>query len=123
MGARVLVIEDEPDIRFLTSLILNHEGHTVLEASTGAEGLVRMRDQAPDLVLLDIRLPDMQGWDVLKAARAEPETSKVPIVIMSAHSSGHTLDRAMMAGSNGYLVKPFKHEELIAVVKKHSSSD
>lgn len=119
MGAKILIVEDEPDIRFLASMILVGEGHTVFEASTGQEGLAGIKEHKPDLVLLDIRLPDMEGWDVLRAARADESTAEIPIVIMSAHSSGHTLDRAVFAGSNGYLVKPFKHEELLAVVKQY----
>lgn len=119
--SKVLIIEDEPDIRFLASMILAGEGHTVFEASTGEEGLARIKEHSPHLVLLDIRLPDMEGWDVLRTVRSDEATADIPIVIMSAHSSGHTLDRAMLAGCNGYLVKPFKHEEILATVKEHAS--
>jgi two-component system KDP operon response regulator KdpE len=112
----VLVVDDEPDIRLTLRFMLEGAGHTVVEAATGADALTRLRAERPDLVLLDIRLPDMDGWDVLASIRSSLELSAVPILIMSAHSSGDFRDRATQEGGRGYLVKPFREEDLVEAV-------
>jgi DNA-binding response OmpR family regulator len=112
----VLVIEDEPDIRLTARFMLESAGYDVLEAATGKESLAMLARERPDLVLLDIRLPDMEGWDVMKSMRSSAGPSKVPVVIMSAHSSGDFRERATQEGSDGYLVKPFREEELLRTV-------
>jgi two-component system KDP operon response regulator KdpE len=112
----VLVVDDEPDIRLTLRFMLEGAGHTVVEAATGADALTRLRAERPDLVLLDIRLPDMDGWDVMASIRSSVELSAVPILIMSAHSSGDFRDRATQEGGRGYLVKPFREEDLVEAV-------
>jgi CheY-like chemotaxis protein len=112
----VLVVDDEPDIRLTLRFMLEGAGHGVIEAATGAEALARLETQRLDLVLLDIRLPDMEGWDVMTIVRVSEELSTVPVLIMSAHSSGDFRDRATREGSKGYLVKPFREEELLKAV-------
>jgi CheY-like chemotaxis protein len=112
----VLIIEDEEDIRLLTRVILEGAGHRVTEAATGEAALVAMRQEVPDLVLLDIRLPGIDGWEVLEAFNAEPAWLKVPVVVMSAHSSGDALARAKAMGITSYLLKPFTRDDLLAAV-------
>ena len=116
MTSTVLVVDDEPDIRLTLRFMLEGAGHTVVEAATGADALTRLRAERPDLVLLDIRLPDMDGWDVMASIRSSVELSAVPILIMSAHSSGDFRDRATQEGGRGYLVKPFREEDLVEAV-------
>jgi CheY-like chemotaxis protein len=114
MSTTVLIIDDELSIRVLVRMILEDDGYEVLEAETGQQGLGLVEETPPDLVLLDIRLPDMDGWDVLRRLRERPSPPRV--VIMSAHSSAPTLERAKREGITGYIVKPFRHSELLEVV-------
>lgn len=113
MSSTVLVVDDEPDIRLTARFMLEAAGHDVIEAATGAEALVRLETERPDLVLLDIRLPDTEGWDIMRNLRSSRELSSVPVLIMSAHSSGDVRERATNEGSSGYLVKPFREEDLL----------
>ncbi len=119
MGSHILVVDDEPDIRMLARLALETEGHEVTEAATGEEAL----DLAGsvDLVLLDIRLPGVDGWDVLKKLRAETAPDALPIVMMSAHSSESTLERARQLGSNDYIIKPFTVDDLLRIVDEQTT--
>ena len=116
MSTTVLVIDDEPDIRLTARFMLESAGHEVIEAATGAESLPMLANARPDLVLLDIRLPDMEGWEVMSNVRSSAGMGEVPVVIMSAHSSGDFRERAKQEGSDGYLVKPFREEELLRTV-------
>jgi CheY-like chemotaxis protein len=114
MSSTVLVIDDELSIRVLVRMILEDDGYEVLEAETGEQGLEIVQTSSPDLVLLDIRLPDMDGLEVLRRLVARPSPPRV--VIMSAHSSEPTLERAKREGTTGYIIKPFTHSELLEVV-------
>ncbi|MDQ3985583.1 MAG: response regulator [Actinomycetota bacterium] len=120
MGARVLLVDDEPDIRLLARIALQAEGHDVTEAATGEEALELVETEDPDLVILDIRLPGLDGWEVLERVRTDRDPDTMPIVMMSAHSSDSTLERARRAGSNDYIVKPFKVDDLIRVVNEQA---
>jgi CheY-like chemotaxis protein len=113
MSRKVLVIDDEPDIRMLTRMWLELEGHTVVEAESGEDGLALLSAESPDVIFLDIRLPGIDGWEVLRRIRKE-DTSAV-VIMMSAHSSGHTLDKAKAEGSTGYLIKPFKRDDILGI--------
>lgn len=113
MSAKVLVIDDEPDIRMLTRMWLELEGHTVIEAENGEDGLNLLASEKPDLTFLDIRLPGIDGWEVLRRIRQQHPAAAV--IMMSAHSSGHTLDKAKEHGSTGYLVKPFKRDDILGI--------
>jgi DNA-binding response OmpR family regulator len=114
MSSSVLIIDDELSIRVLVRMILEDDGYSVFEAETGQQGLDIAEAEQPDLVLLDIRLPDIDGWEVLRRLCARSPAPRV--VIMSAHSSHPTLERAKREGSSGYLVKPFRHSELLEIV-------
>lgn len=111
--ARVLVVDDETDIRLLVRLCLEAAGHHVSEASTGEEGIRALREDPSDLVLLDLRLPDMDGWDVLEEWAEAPEAERPRVVLMSAHASPSTLQRAEREGAAGYIVKPFREADLL----------
>lgn len=119
--AAVLIVDDEPDIRMLTRLSLEGDAHEVVEAATGEKALELAGSSDFDLVLLDIRLPGIDGWDVLRSLRADHGPDELPIVIMSAHSSESTLIRARQEGSNDYIVKPFKVDHLLRVVAEQTS--
>lgn len=119
MSKIVLLVDDEPDIRFTARFMLEPEGYSLLEAATGEQALELLNETTPDAILLDIRLPGIQGWDVLNHVRANQPG--VPVVMMSAHSSGDTMKRAMAEGSTAYLLKPFKQDDLLRVLEDVTS--
>src|SRR5689334_14184750 len=100
----VLIIDDEAQIRKLLSITLQSNNYNVLEASTGKEGISMVSDKCPDLVLLDLGLPDESGHDVLRHIR---EWYTNPIIIISVISDDEDIVRALENGANDYLVKPF----------------
>lgn len=120
MGLRVLVVDDEGDIRLSVALALNLAGHEVVEATTGAEALDRAIVDAPDAVLLDLRLPDIDGWRVLERLRELGRFPTVPVVVGSADADPAARRRALDEGCAGYLVKPFEPEALLALIEPSS---
>lgn len=117
--ARILVIDDEPNLRKLIKTNLVASGYEVTTAADGEEGLRRALEVKPDLVLLDIRMPGMSGWDVLIALKTNPRIKRVPVVIMTAsvpEESEEYKIRSMRAA--GYLVKPFAVDVMLNKVKK-----
>ena len=122
MTDTILVVDDEPDLRLLVRMTLEGNGYEVAEASTAAEALVQAMAVRPGLILLDIRLPDAEGFEVLRTLKATPELAETPVVMMSAHSSPPTLRKAEVIGSHDYLIKPFKHDALLDLVRKHLPS-
>jgi two-component system, OmpR family, KDP operon response regulator KdpE len=118
---RVLVIEDEPQMQKFLCASLTAEGYRTLEATTGKEGLDLARTHNPDLVLLDLGLPDMDGMDVTKALRG---WSAKPIVVISARGQEEDKVRALDLGADDYLTKPFGTGELLARIRvaiRHAS--
>lgn len=109
---RILMVDDEVDIRFVTRLMLDPHGHDVTEAGTVAETFSALEGFTPDLILLDIRLPDGDGFDVLQKLRLDERFSGVPVVMLSAHSNPEAMAEATSKGSDGYLVKPFTEVQL-----------
>lgn len=108
----LLVIEDDPDSSSLLSLYFTSKNYAVAVASRGAEGLARARQHPPDLILLDINLPDMDGLTVCRELRTSARTSHVPIIFLTERSAQSDRVAALGAGAQDYLVKPFDVEEL-----------
>jgi two-component system KDP operon response regulator KdpE len=115
-GARVLVIEDEEDIRRFVRLALVSEGHDVTEASSMQRGLIDAGTRPPDLVVLDLGLPDGDGVDFIREFRT---WSSVPILVLSARAGEAEKVQALDAGADDYLVKPFGSAELLARARAH----
>jgi len=111
--ARILVAEDERDIRELIGFTLRHHGHTVLTAPNGEEALAVALRELPDLVLLDIRMPRLTGYDVCRRLRAEPSTRDIPIAFLSAKGQEAEIQAGMDAGATDYILKPFAPDQLI----------
>lgn len=113
----MLVIEDEPDIRDLLAFHLEREGYTVTKSVTGAEGLRLARATPPDLILLDLMLPEMDGFEVCRRLRQDPVTHAVPLVMLTAR--GDEVDRVLglELGADDYVVKPFSPREVVARVR------
>ena len=114
--AKLLVIDDERSIRRILTLLLRDQGHTVEEAENGAAGLELARNQGPDLVLLDLKLPDLDGLEVLsRLLRRDPE---VGVLMMTAHGTISTAVEAMRRGAFDYLTKPFDNDRLLRLVER-----
>jgi DNA-binding response OmpR family regulator len=110
----LLFIEDDDGIRLALSLALEDEGYEVRQAPSGEAGLVEFRRTPPDLVLLDLRLPDMSGFDVCRALRAE---SIVPIIMITAQTDTHDMVAGLEAGADDYVTKPVVPKELAARIR------
>ena len=110
--ANILVIEDEPDLREVLSFNLKQAGHEVLATASGAEGVEWAQSKGADLVLLDLMLPDLPGTEVCKRLKSDPQTRRIPIVMLTAR--GEEMDRVVgfELGAEDYIVKPFSVREL-----------
>jgi two-component system KDP operon response regulator KdpE len=111
LNQRVLVIDDEQAIRRFLRVVLSSQGYTVIEASSGQEGLSATNSQKPDVVILDLGLPDIDGVEVIRLLR---EWSQIPIIILSVRGSEGDKIAALDAGADDYLTKPFGTGELLA---------
>jgi DNA-binding response OmpR family regulator len=107
----VLVVEDDPDIQDLLRVLLKRAGYTVVIAESGREGLRHFHQTRPGLVILDVGLPDLGGWDVLERIR---DMSDVPVLVLTARASDRDKVRGLHGGADDYLTKPFSREELLA---------
>jgi twitching motility two-component system response regulator PilH len=114
----VLVVEDSPTQREIIIDLLQGSGLTVMVATDGMEALDHMQMSCPDLVVLDIVMPRMNGYEVCRKLKTDPKTQKVPVVMCS--SKGEEFDRywGMKQGADAYIVKPFQPKELLATVKQ-----
>ena len=108
----VLVIEDEAEVRHIISHILELEGYRVLQAEDGDEGLRLAKDNSIALVLLDLRLPGLDGWSVLQELKSEPAVSAIPVVLTTAEDDASQRDRALSMGAADYLPKPLSAANL-----------
>jgi len=113
----VLVVEDEPDIRHLIVHHLEREGFRCREASTGADALRAVRTSTPDLIVLDLMLPEMDGLTVCRRLRGEPATAAVPIIMLTAKSDEVDRVVGLELGADDYVAKPFSPKELVARVR------
>jgi two-component system phosphate regulon response regulator PhoB len=125
--ARILVIEDEQDLRQVLEYNLKQAGHEVLVAASGQEGLRLARDERPDLVLLDLMLPDVSGTEICKALKEAPDTKRIRVAMVTAR--GEEIDRVVgfELGADDYIVKPFSVRELLlriqAILRRGQSAE
>jgi DNA-binding response OmpR family regulator len=116
---RVLCIEDHPEMIELIRLILGRQGFDVEGAEGGREGLESMQENPPDLVLLDLMMPDMDGWEVYRQIKASDQLKEIPVIAVTAKAQG--IDRVLglhIAGMDDFITKPFGPKELIASVER-----
>jgi len=114
----VLVVEDENNIRKSIGLCLEQAGYSVITAQDGLVGMQLALEAKPDLILLDLILPKMNGYLVCEALKSEESTSSIPIVIMSAKAEEEDIEKAIIHGADDYMVKPFTPDELRKKVKE-----
>ena len=113
---KILVVDDEPDVLRMLQVVLGRRGHQVLTAPTGMEGLVTAQGERPDLVLLDIMMEGMDGWEVLKLLKLDPATHDIPVVMLSARVEPRDKIRGLQEGAVDYVTKPFSVRELVATI-------
>jgi DNA-binding response OmpR family regulator len=115
---RVLVIDDQPDIRLMCRVNLALEGYEVIEAPDGEAGLEMIFSESPDLVLLDVMMPGLDGWTVIERAKADPRTAHIPVVLLTARVQREDEIRGWKLGASDYLAKPFNPSTLSEVVRR-----
>lgn len=115
---RILIVEDTDHSRELLRSVLENLGHLVIEASDGQEALGRIQEQTPDLILLDLKIPPPNGYEVLKEVRNNARSSSVPIVALTAQAMLGDREKALAAGFNGYLTKPIALAQLRSEVAR-----
>jgi two-component system, OmpR family, response regulator VicR len=124
MGRRVVCIEDEPEMIDLVKLILSRKGYQVMGAMGGREGLEAIQREVPDLVLLDLMMPDMDGWEVYQKMKADDATRHIPVIVVTAKAQ--SIDKVLglhIAKVDDYITKPFGPQELLASVEKVLAGD
>lgn len=118
MAKTVLIIEDQADNRLIYQTALQHFGYDVLAAADGATGIDLAFRHIPDLILLDISLPKVTGWEIAETLRSDPATSSITIVGLTAHAYAKDVERAKQLGFDGYLTKPVVPRQVLAEVEK-----
>ncbi len=116
--ARILLVDDEPDIRYITKRMLEKEGHEIIEACDGEECLQKLESEKPDLILLDVMMPGLKGWEVCRKIKAEEKTRSIPVVMFTVRTSEEDLEESRKCGAEAHINKPFEREELLRVVNR-----
>ena len=119
MTTTILLIEDNEQNRYLVTFLLEGRGYVVVHAANGPDGVALAARCRPELILLDIQLPLMDGYAVARALRAMPSLNAVPIVAVTSYAMAGDRERIMAAGCNGYLEKPINPETFVADVARH----
>ena len=113
---RVLVVDDEPDVLLLCRLNLQQRGHELLEAAEGSSALRLARERRPDVIVLDLMLPGMNGYEVLETLQRDEGTAKIPVLVLTAKSLRADRERSHGLGAAAFLTKPFLPDELCELV-------
>lgn len=117
MTAKILIAEDERDIRELITYTLEFGGFQVIAATNGQEAVELARQHRPDLIILDVRMPKMTGYEACQILKSQEETRAIPVVFLSAKGQEAEIRQGMEAGADAYILKPFAPEELLQQVQ------
>jgi two-component system, cell cycle response regulator DivK len=117
MSARILYIEDNEANMYLVNYILNARGHEVLQAWDGMQGVELATNELPDLILLDIQLPGMDGYETARRIRAKPGLVEVPIVALTSYAMAGDKEKALAAGCDGYIEKPINPDTFLSQIE------
>lgn len=121
----ILVVEDNEDIILLTKAVLSYKGYNVCTASNGTEGLKAAKENHPDLIILDVMMPDMDGYQVLEALKKADDTKDIPVAFLTAKTQEEEIKRGISLGAVKYFKKPFEPMELLsdieALLSKYSN--
>ena len=118
MTYTILIADDEPSLRLLVRATLKSAGHTLIEATNGNDALSIARQVLPDLILLDVMMPGLSGFQVCTELRKDKSTERIPVAILTAKGGHEDRDTAKAAGANYFITKPFRPPELLAVVAR-----
>jgi two-component system alkaline phosphatase synthesis response regulator PhoP len=114
---KVLVIEDEPENQLVIRMILETEGFDVAQVEDGYQALAAARAERPDLILLDVMMPDINGFDVFDQLRHDDDTRHVPVIMLTALAQRWDVERAVLAGVDDYVLKPFEPHDLLKSIR------
>jgi two-component system cell cycle response regulator DivK len=117
MAKRILVIEDQEDNRAILRDLLSATGFELIEAVNGAEGVAKAATEKPDLVLMDIQMPVMDGYDATRRIKANPATAAIPVVAVTSYALSGDEAKARAAGCDGYVAKPYSPRQMLAVIR------
>ena len=117
IGKKILVVEDDPDTLMYISQVLKRAGYAVAGAVSGEEGLEKFRDIRPDLVILDVMLPGMDGWEVLKKIKSGFRSRKTPVIMLTAKDTDRDKLKGYEFGADFYVTKPFNMQKLLPVIR------
>lgn len=118
MPNSILVVDDDPTLRILAKLILERAGFISYEAADGLKALEFLNTTVPDLFIVDVMMPRMDGYELCEELRRRPETAQHPIIMLSARPDSESRTRGLASGADVYLVKPVEHSELVAHIEK-----
>ncbi|SRR5260221_8688029 len=115
--AKVLVIEDDEANQELVTRFLLREGHTVLHAMDGLKGVALAKSEVPDLILMDLNLPQLDGWEASRRIKSDPGTAHIPIIVLTAHALRSDVTKALEAGCDDYETKPLIYPRLMRKIR------
>ena len=115
----VLLVEDNPHNRKIFSGMLTHSGFNVIEAADGNAALQAVASTRPELILMDLSIPGVDGWECTRRLKADPNTRAIPIIALTAHAMRGDEERALAAGCDGYLAKPISPKKVVEEVKRY----
>ena len=118
MARKILTCDDEKHIVRLIQVNLERQGYEVITAFNGVECLEKVKEDRPDLIVLDVMMPEMTGFEVLETLKSDPETENIPVIMLTARAQDSDVLRGWQSGVECYLTKPFNPMELIAFVKR-----
>jgi PAS domain S-box-containing protein len=121
--ARILIAEDYPDIRNILSLLLSSSGYEIIEAENGRAAVDKALSEQPDLILMDMSMPVLSGWEATRLIKAEPKTSHIPVIALTAHALKGDRERAWEAGCDGFITKPIDNELLEHTIEQILAPD
>ncbi len=119
MSKRILVVEDQPDNRQILRDLLGSVGFEILEAEDGASGVSAAKSQRPDLILMDIQMPILDGYEATRRIKANPALRAIPVIVVTSYALSGDEDKARAAGCDDYITKPYSPRQLLAKIKEH----
>ncbi|MBN1289148.1 MAG: response regulator [Actinobacteria bacterium] len=114
---KILIIDDDPSINELVCMALTNEGYYTYDALSGIRGYRLAKKEQPDIIILDVMMPEMDGFEVFRKLRLDPETKRIPVLFLSALTTEDAIQKGLYMGASGYITKPFDLTALIEKVK------
>ena len=119
MSKRILVVEDQEDNRRILRDLLTSVGYQIMEVEDGESGVTAAEAQRPDLILMDIQMPIMDGYEATRRIKANPELRAIPIIVVTSYALSGDEDKARAAGCDDYIAKPYSPRQMLAKIKEH----